>query len=782
MLFEIQRHIKEDNIMRQQQKASNSLVYITLYLIATALIMRLKLAASQNQQTHALSKSNLNQSPQINNDDVTLIERQTKKYHNTYPSFVAFPDDAHSVLQKHSQDSEYPDPIIIEQFPAGNLPVAPRVKETEIEAITNNLFHVIFPSGFDKNVYYKTIVIQAIKQSDKRDSKSQESIGEVEFTFLEKTRLHTTIRRIQGKPHETERPFASSQVYSWHDKEGVVSSISDTIKMGLLSKHLEPVLKLLTNKDLIQIKRYKFDREQNTLALFNNATKQTQLTPTQRRIFFTGKRRIFFTGNHEEYQYRPTSVMVQWYAKAVVLLRHILGPYKKDKMKLSSYFWLHLYNPPSRSKAESILLSSIDQKKLLHTSASFKTMINRTLPPHVETTILDMLDFNLGPISSAQLSSNKITYPRFKIRLIAMIQDFVSNIQGDQRIGLLMLLAINYEIHETSKKLGIFRHQTQIKLEKTINSLVRQIHTLGREIRTDKNDFYKNNACLRLAYLLTCYQDQLNSSPKAQESSTKSLLPLHTTQQMTAFKKIYDAMPAGLSSPRDNSWIKYSHTFKLAHDGENVHNVSFYDAITDNNHERQANSIKSILEMHTLTHSQVKAAFYFNVAFKSIQFTLFATGISIVINCISRIYQEELKKKTEEAHDNWLRIATKLEHRHIMKTNACLPSTVKQLGDNHVRKLAKAAFQQRHEEEQKRKIEEERIREQKKAEALQKAKEEKEKREKWLASPEYAALKKKRIKIFSAVFVVLAIAGGGFFIKNSLMQDKNNSDSISTKF
>ena len=86
------------------------------------------------------------------------------------------------------------------------------------------------------------------------------------------------------------------------------------------------------------------------------------------------------------------------------------------------------------------------------------------------------------------------------------------------------------------------------------------------------------------------------------------------------------------------------------------------------------------------------------------------------------------------------------------------------------------------EEEEKRKIEEERIREQKKAEALQKAKEEKEKREKWLASPEYAALKKKRIKIFSAVFIVLAIAGGGCAIKNSLMQDKNNIDPVSINF
>ena len=337
--------------------------------------------------------------------------------------------------------------------------------------------------------------------------------------------------------------------------------------MGLLSKYLEPVLASLTNKELIQIKRYEFDREQNTLALFDNATKQIQLTPTQRRIFFAAY--------NEEYEHKPKDLMVQWYTKAVVLLRHILGPYEKDKMKLSSYFWLHLYNPASPSKAESILLSSIDQKKLLLTSESFKTMINQTLPPHVETTVLDMLDFNLGPISSAQFSQNKITHPRFKIRLIALIQDFVSNILGDQRMGLQMLLAINYEIHVTSKKLGIFPHQTQIKLEKTINSLVRQIHTLGREIRTDKNDFYTNNACLRLAYLLTCYQDQFNSSPKAQEPSTKSLLPLHTTQQITAFKKIYDAMPAGLSAPTDKTWIKYSLTFKLAHDGENVHNVSF---------------------------------------------------------------------------------------------------------------------------------------------------------------------------------------------------------------
>tara|TARA_B100001989_G_C24183414_1_gene290078 strand:- start:120 stop:275 length:156 start_codon:yes stop_codon:yes gene_type:complete len=51
-----------------------------------------------------------------------------------------------------------------------------------------------------------------------------------------------------------------------------------------------------------------------------------------------------------------------------------------------------------------------------------------------------------------------------------------------------------------------------------------------------------------------------------------------------------------------------------------------------------------------------------------------------------------------------------------------------------------------------------------------------------VASPEYAALKKKRIKIFSAIFIVLAIAGGGFAIRNSLIQDKDNLTPVSTNF
>ena len=79
------------------------------------------------------------------------------------------------------------------------------------------------------------------------------------------------------------------------------------------------------------------------------------------------------------------------------------------------------------------------------------------------------------------------------------------------------------------------------------------------------------------------------------------------------------------------------------------------------------------------------------------------------------------------------------------------------------------------EEEQKRKIEEERIREQKKAEAIQKAKEEKEKREKWLASPEYAALQKKRIKIISATLIVIALIGGFFVLRNNINTIKNDN-------
>ncbi len=61
--------------------------------------------------------------------------------------------------------------------------------------------------------------------------------------------------------------------------------------------------------------------------------------------------------------------------------------------------------------------------------------------------------------------------------------------------------------------------------------------------------------------------------------------------------------------------------------------------------------------------------------------------------------------------------------------------------------------------------------EKKKAEAIQKAKEEKEEREKWLASPEYAAIKKKRIRIYSIFFIIISIAGGGLVIKNTLIQN-----------
>ena len=84
------------------------------------------------------------------------------------------------------------------------------------------------------------------------------------------------------------------------------------------------------------------------------------------------------------------------------------------------------------------------------------------------------------------------------------------------------------------------------------------------------------------------------------------------------------------------------------------------------------------------------------------------------------------------------------------------------------------------EEERKRKIEEDRIKEQQKAEAIQKAKEEKERREKWLASPEYKAQKKRQTKliligVISAALVSLVFI---FMGKNSSKSNSKTSFNV----
>lgn len=94
------------------------------------------------------------------------------------------------------------------------------------------------------------------------------------------------------------------------------------------------------------------------------------------------------------------------------------------------------------------------------------------------------------------------------------------------------------------------------------------------------------------------------------------------------------------------------------------------------------------------------------------------------------------------------------------------------------------------EKEKKEREEKERIRvekiekekeERKEKERIRKMEAEK-KRQEWIASPEYAASKKKK-KIMITVFcIIIAVAGGGFAIKNYLMQDKDNIAPVSIKF
>ena len=55
------------------------------------------------------------------------------------------------------------------------------------------------------------------------------------------------------------------------------------------------------------------------------------------------------------------------------------------------------------------------------------------------------------------------------------------------------------------------------------------------------------------------------------------------------------------------------------------------------------------------------------------------------------------------------------------------------------------------------------------------------KRQEWLASPEYEASKKKKKTILTVLCIIVAIAGGSFAIKNTLMKDTDNNVPISIK-
>ena len=72
-----------------------------------------------------------------------------------------------------------------------------------------------------------------------------------------------------------------------------------------------------------------------------------------------------------------------------------------------------------------------------------------------------------------------------------------------------MLLAIKHQIKHVCKKSQCVSSANQIKLEKTVDSLIQQIKTLGAMIRTDHAEFYTDDDCLRLAYLLIQHQNLL---------------------------------------------------------------------------------------------------------------------------------------------------------------------------------------------------------------------------------------------------------------------------------
>tara|TARA_B100001989_G_scaffold184965_1_gene134738 strand:- start:282 stop:1583 length:1302 start_codon:yes stop_codon:yes gene_type:complete len=139
-------------------------------------------------------------------------------------------------------------------------------------------------------------------------------------------------------------------------------------------------------------------------------------------------------------------------------------------------------------------------------------------------------------------------------------------------------------------------------------------------------------------------------------------------------------------------------------------------------------------------------------------------------------YVEKYKKEWKSFYDDYLQLIVdqrKEEEERIRKEK-----------EEEERIRLEKLEKEKKEREEKERIRIEKIEKEKKdreeKERIRKLEAEKKKQE-WLASPEYAASKKRKKTMFTVLFLIVAIAGGGFFIKNTLIQDKDNEVPVSIK-
>ena len=141
------------------------------------------------------------------------------------------------------------------------------------------------------------------------------------------------------------------------------------------------------------------------------------------------------------------------------------------------------------------------------------------------------------------------------------------------------------------------------------------------------------------------------------------------------------------------------------------------------------------------------------------------------------MYVEKYKKEWKSFNEDYVKMADEKEKQEEER--------IKKEEEEKERIRLEKIEKEKKEEEEKERIRLEKIEKEKKEreekERIRKMEAEK-KRQEWLASPEYEASKKKQKTIFTVLCIIVAIAGGGFAIKNTLMKDKDVEAPISMKF
>ena len=250
--------------------------------------------------------------------------------------------------------------------------------------------------------------------------------------------------------------------------------------------------------------------------------------------------------------------MKHWYAKSLQLIRHLLGPYL-DSKNSPDYFWGKLYTPlmAYNNKADQLYVTSVLNAKMMLTEDEYKETIHSIISREQEQHLANTLQLYLGDSLSQRLfENNRIFNVRFIIRFIGLIQNFIVSINVDTVTALHLLLTIRHQIVNVARQTPLpVPANIQIKLEKTLSTLIEQISNLGKHIRIDEKDFYTPDSALRLAYLL-------NQHPQLASGYQNKIISSSNQMKTTAFKNLFTRFPAGLHMQRDNAWIRYYEIFE----------------------------------------------------------------------------------------------------------------------------------------------------------------------------------------------------------------------------